>query len=319
MSANVSINESVSVVDSFVLYVEYKIAVSILCGLLLTINILAIYVLRQTSRIPPLNKFLASALLLFHVVSNGAIIIGKITLSVNVSTSMLCFSVVVVFTTANAPTVALMSVERLWALSSMRLYFKYHNTNVIKLIPILLWTLYGVSVFVFRTVLCPISTMAPPLVCIQLFRRGAPAMIAIWIGISLTCYIKIYKIIRRTFQKRPVGWQRPGRFFADVVGGYSTGVVFAFLVTTAMNLILLFITGWIHNGPDVEKVVLLIDIVEMFNAIMDPFLYVLWFKECRFVVMKKLMFFLPGTESTVELMRIEVYDIVTASKLRTTV
>ena len=164
MVVNSTSNDSVNVVDYVVFRAEYKTAVSCICGLLLTVNIFAIYIMQQTSRIPPLNKFLASALLLFHVLSNSFIIIENITASVNVYSSTDCLIFVVIFTIMNAPTVALMSIERLWALSSMRLYFKYHESKIIKLIPIFVWSMYGLSVIVYRTRVCP-YTFKPMMVC----------------------------------------------------------------------------------------------------------------------------------------------------------
>ena len=312
--SNVSSNGSSSGTEHFVLHLEYKITVSVICGISLIINSFAIYILKQTFRIPPLNKFLASALFVFHVVSNASMILEKSTSSVNVYISTICLALHTVCTTANAPTVALMSLERLWALSSMRLYFKYHKSNVIKLIPILVWTMVLVSI-VNRFILCPIYTMTTQY-CENLFRNAFPTLVAVWTGISLICYIKIFKIMWRTSQLH--GCQRPSRMLDGMgAGSCATLVVFAFLLTSIVYLTLVLVVGWFQKGPYVEKITILMNLVEICNSFVDPFLYVLWFKECRFVLMKKLSFFFPGMERKVEVMRIEVYDIVTALRLGT--
>jgi len=141
---------------------------------------------------------------------------------------------------------------------------------------------------------------------------------ALWTGFSMICYIKIFKNFWRTSHTGIVGWQQPKPVFPGLGGGEcSTGVVFAFLLTSVMNLIFVLIAGWIYEGPKVEKPILLINIVELLSAFLDPLHYVLCFRECRFILMKNLTFFFPSMRGTVEQMRSEVYDIVTVSQFRT--
>ena len=258
---------------------------------------------------------MASALLLFHVAANAFLILEKLTASCFEYTSTIFRSLAIVFIANNPPTVALMSIERLWALSFTHLYFKYYQSNIIKLIPLLLWTVYGVFILVATQVVCPTFTAVMTSVCGQWFFLGAPvALFSIWSGISSICYIKIYKIIARTLTQRPSGWKRHGSLFARRRG--TTGIVFAFLLTSVISLVLVAIAGWIHRGSNVEKVLIFSILIEFVNATVDPCLYVFWFQECRYILVEKLVVFCPRMKSAVEQMRIEVYDIVTVSHLR---
>ena len=310
MCNTTSCNGGVITADLFVVQFEFQTTVSVLCGILLSINIVAWFILQQTTRIPNLNKFMASALLLFHVASNVFLILEKVSSFWDVYTSSIFRSLAIMCTANNSPTVACMSIERLWALSSLRLYFKYYQSNAIKFILMVVWTFVGVLVLVATLRICPAYVMTIMPICDQYFRLGIPVAVSFWSAIALICYIKIYTIISRTSKSGPVGWTRPNHVFAGRRS--TTGVVFAFLITNVISLIIVLVAGWIHKGPVVEKAKMGSNLIEIFNAAIDPFLYVFWFQECRYILMKRLLFFFPGMERNVEKLRISVYDIVTS-------
>ena len=313
MYTNVSRNKSATTADLFVTQFEFQTTVSVICGILLSINFFAWFILQQTTRIPNLNKFLASAILLFHVSSNVFLIMEKVSSFWDVYTPSIFRSLAITCIANNPPTVAFMSIERLWALSSLRLYFKYHQSNIIKCIPMVVWTFVGVSILLVTQRICPLNTTTLLPVCDHYFRLGIPVAVSFWSAIAFICYIKIYTIILRTSKVGPVGWTRPKHVFAGRRS--TTGVVFAFQITNVISLILVLVAGWIHKGPIVEKTIICSNLIEIFNAAIDPFLYVFWFQECRYILMKRLLFFFPGMKRNVEKLRISVYNIVTAPRV----
>ena len=92
----------------------------------------------------------------------------------------------------------------------------------------------------------------------------------------------------------------------------NTYLVFAYLITmTLTNLIFfaLFLTG----TNNLVFLRLLNDSVYLLCGILNPFLYVIWFKECRMLFINLFTSCKPSWKIVVESMRFEVFDIVTKS------
>ena len=129
------------------------------------------------------------------------------------------------------------------------------------------------------------------------------AIIAITIFISIICYIKIYIII-----KSETKLSRRKHVSAKQYKATSAVFVYLLIITmTSIYYLLLIFLNLSHVnlrfGMDIGATV---------NCILDPLVYVFWFRECRMEILKMFTVclpYLPSLERRIEQMRLDIFHI----------
>ena len=127
--------------------------------------------------------------------------------------------------------------------------------------------------------------------------------------LSFISFGKIYKIIHR---------KRSGPRYGKIMTQYKGTVVsFVYLINSAFVLIVYFglsvahyfvtINGLIGDG----QVSALADCVNVVSCIIDPLIYVIWFKETQMEVLKMIKVCSPFARANAEAMRIDIFNIIT--------
>ena len=121
---------------------------------------------------------------------------------------------------------------------------------------------------------------------------------------SFASYIRIFSIIRN----RSVG-------MVDLKQFKGTGASFVYLLNTAVTSgayggLSIYFAFMVANGTILTgQVTHILDVVYLLNCIIDPLIYVLWFKEVRMEILNMCSKSCHCLKPTVEKMRREVFDI----------
>ena len=214
-------------------------------------------------------------------------------------------------------TIGIMSMERLIVFHSPNFYLRncvaarvqrYVWVTWLGTIFIYYFTRYGACYLMF-----PDATMGDVLgrcnkVSFSLFGFTIASVIIV----SLICYAKIFLIIwsegKNTDSDKRVTLTSAARSMKQYK---STTLVFFYLIAVILTGI-----GYVlvmAQGLDSRPQRLFIDTVNMFNCVVDPCMYVLWFRECRMEMLKIVALLFPRLSINVEKMRNDVFDVVTYS------
>ena len=103
------------------------------------------------------------------------------------------------------------------------------------------------------------------------------------------------------------------RSVINLIRGYkNTVLVLVFwvliLVTSLAYFIIILLTHYMGLGPYIVR--LSLDAVSILNCLLDPFLYVLWFKECKLELLNMFSFLGKSVKEKAKLLQYEVFDIV---------
>ena len=249
--------------------------------------------LRNTKQIPFASKFLSTSLVSFDV--------GYITLTAvnkfqshNVVSSQI-FSLSALLHQLSYATMTLMAVERMLVLKWPMHYIRLATDVKIKRVTVLLLGCFVLLYCMVRYFLCWIKTTTS-----AIFSGGGRCsayvmfyhIVIVTAGqtISTISYIVVLKIVRRQALKDYV----TGSFksLKRVLQIYkSTGMVFIYIVVMTVSSLATYITILLSTVDVVtlEDTKMVFEYVNIFNCMVDPFLYVLWFTECRLACKKLIM------------------------------
>lgn len=273
----------------------------------------AIILMNRSKKIPYASKFLSTGLLIFDVyfiiVSTVRKFILDHTISLNVQTS-----VALSLQLANL-TVGVMTVERYILILKPMWYIRTVSKKLVRILVIFIWLLdislsmlvrYGVCYIKFRSM----SVFTEAGVCNGIMSAFYGIVLLSVVITSLLCYYRIFKCIR---SKHISGGGLSISTAAKRMYSYrSTFLVFIYLLVIivsalAYGTIIILIQLKIIKNTQLR---LAMEFVSLFNCLLDPFLYVLWFKECRLQLMLFIARFLKRYRHRAETMRMDVFNIV---------
>jgi len=283
--------------------VKYGLVVT--ACLVLLLNGISLRALNRTRNTPASARFLSSALLVFDFVPNLLYAVRKFV--IHFKYSMVIQFIGVGWSFLAYLNIAIMCVERLMIFQWPNFYLRRVSSQVFRKISLIMWTVYlttwtlsvghcfviynsnflsgncsddVIEKIVFLT--CPITTI-----------------------FSCSCLVKIAFIIRKHTKKVK-------NKSSTLKNNKSTIVVYMcfmnYLLTTFIYIVIMFIT--VDNNL-LRRI--LMDALMMFNSLLDTFVYVLWYKECRMEVLKMFAVICPSLNTKIERMRVSVFDVMTFS------
>lgn len=281
-------------------------------------SITAIIVLRRTRRIPHAAKFLATGLLTFDLLYISLITVRKFVLNPLINTSINVLSTTVL--QLAYVTVALMSVERFIMFYHPMRYMEMCTEQVVKFTSFTVWTF---TVIIFQTVRYAACYMVfeSYLIfeeagrCNQIVTIYYSALVIAVLVTSTVCYWNIFNIVKMQLtnsEKKTASFASA----ASVLRTYkSTFLVLLYLLvilclSATYTVIIVFIRVM---DLDVGTVRLSLDTVSTVNCIIDPFLYVLWFKESQMEMYRLFSRFSKRLKRKAEDMKYDIFNIVTTN------
>ena len=127
--------------------------------------------------------------------------------------------------------------------------------------------------------------------------------------LSFICYYKIYTIVRQK------GSQQNPKYSLSQYKG--TMVSFIYLINASFSIIVyvgmaVFYTVRTSQGVKEDGLVAIYtDSLNIIDCLVDPLIYVVYFRETRFEILKMLETFCPFLKSRTENVRLEIFDITT--------
>ena len=271
--------------------------------------------LRRTKRIPYAARLLSSGLLIFDMTFTVAVITREVVTDVVIN--LHCHVITMIALQLAFSTVALMSIERYVVLNWPNKYLRLGSQMRIKFTVIFIWVSIATLFLVIRYPVCMIyfdkrSVLTRPGTCNQIVTFYYTGLIGIVYMTSIVCYIKIFIVIKNKNGETSV---KPSYKNAlNVLKKYkATSLVILYILVISMTSLayaVVIAMIKIHN-LDPCTIRASTDIINFVNCVMDPFLYVLWFRESQMECLKLIAPCSKRIKTKIESMRIEVFGIVT--------
>ena len=190
-----------------------------------------------------------------------------------------------------------MSFERLFVLNWPYVYLRMATKHRVRLVCGGIFILSFLQYVAFRGSICYARNM--PRIC------GLPIPVYYFLlsfilpMASFASYMKIYKIIKNSAIKQPIRQYK------------GTLVSFLFLVNSVASLLILLGLSLYNilrsdRGDGNRYVAVLADSVGVINSILDPTIYVVWFKETRFEILKIVERLCPRINPVVQKMYVDI-------------
>lgn len=286
--------------DNYGLHIKVPfIALACLCMCVTGLSLVAFTRTRQT---PRSARFLSTALLVFDLLTTVSFTLRKFTS--HKKTNILIEFVGIGWSFLAYLNIGIMSFERLVVFQWPNFYLRYVTYTFTKVVAFFTWTLYITSYLIFFLLCVSNDNPREFAICLKkvtsiFIQVTFPTVVLV----SSSCYLVILHIIKKQTYRSP-----PER--ANTVRMYkSTVVVFLclvnFILTTSLYL------GFSTLTVDINVRRLILDSFTMINGLLDTFLYVLWYKECRMELLKIFSFFFPNLQQNIDNMRVTIFNIVT--------
>ena len=290
-------------------------SLELLIGSVLTVvfcgfGTVAVISLNRTKTTPKSARFLSSALISFDIMAVISFAVRKFvtdhTLNVVIQT------VGVVAALLAYVTVGLMSLERLLIFCAPNLYLRRASPELVKKFAYTVWIAVTCSYFFVRYGVC--YFMFDDVIILDVIGRCNQASFIFYgfflvstIIISFMCYFKILSILR---SQSNVDSSIDFTPLKSIDFYRSTSLVFAYIVT--ITILTLAYAVMLLLGLSTEPLRIMTDVINMVQCVMDPCMYILWYRETRMEMLKIMSKLHPCFAARVEAMRMEIFNIVTS-------
>lgn len=301
---------SVSAVQS----VEVKIAFLFVACVSITASATAITCMHRAKNIPYAAKFLSTGLLVFDVLFIVTSTVTHFVLYPTIINNMQ--TLVTLWLQLITVTITLMAIERYVLILKPMWYLNNVTEMKIRITVVSIWITEGSIWLLVRYGVCyikfqSVSVFTKPRLCKGFMIISHMVLLIFGLVISFMCYWKIFRLIQ---SKVHSGRTTSVSDTAKEIRTYrSTSIVFVYIVVitciTVAYVIILYMTKRGLISESNHKVS--IEIVSIGNCILDPFLYVMWLKECRLELFKCIAVVFKRYRHRVEEMRMDIYNIVT--------
>ena len=290
-----------------VLPFHFLIVYSFISGIALCLCLLSFAAILRTKRTPYPTKILSLGLLvydcLFIVSANG----GKF---FAYKENLIFVQLSRGFQMAAQLIVLFMAFERLFVLNWPYVFLRVGTRGRIGKVCVAIIVLAFLQYVLFQGLVCYIRGKV--VVCIR--ERFSYYLLICTINsiCSIALYIKIFKIIRNG----SVG-------IVDLKQYKGTVASFVFLLNSAVTLVSficlsIYFAFMVKNGTNFTgQRTNIIDAAYLLNCIIDPLIYVIWFKEARMEILNMFSKICNCLKPSVEKMRREVFDILSFRNLQT--
>ena len=124
---------------------------------------------------------------------------------------------------------------------------------------------------------------------------------------SFICFIKIFKIIRRSAKKHRSGHSI--RQYKGTIASFMVLVNTTISQVAWLGLSVFYFTRTASGKAEDGYVATLADWSNLVNCIVDPAIYVIWFSETRMQLLKLVKGICPCVKPKIEKLRIEIYQL----------
>jgi len=292
-----------------------KIAFALVGCVSVISSVLAIVALRRTKKSPPSAKFLATCLLTIDCMFICVSSVRKLVHDPLANTSLQAIGNTVIQLAYF--TVAIMSVERFFMFHSPMIYVRRCTLRVLRTVLASVWVSVIVSSFTVRYGLCYVKFRSLVVfdvsgVCNQITTAYYSFLVITTVFTCSFSYYRIFKIVQGK-QTTNGDLNLSMKCVFGIVRGYkgtSLVLVYASIIIGSLFVYLILIILLRQNYLDMGTFRIMTDAVTHVNCFFDPFLYVLWFKECQLEVLKMFSFLGENVRTQVVKMKMEVFDIV---------
>lgn len=325
---------------------DYRTWIPIGCATLgtLTFNLLSLSVLLKTKRTPRNTHFLSAGLIILDSLALLTLLVRCFLTDASLQFEIMVDGMIFVFT--GVYTVTLMCIERMLNCVYPLLYVKYIKRCLVKKLGIATWIISPVLFLFVQYEICKVIIKPVPqqLQCATYQRRVMFASLCLNIVISYACAIKIYWTIKHKIEFIPnepntcsvVRIRKTDKenvkegvmkdqstLTGDAahrvlltnnqltvcVKKRNTYLVFAYLITVTVMCICAIIVN--VTGTHTNFTAIISCLIILLNGIVDPCLYVFWFRESRLELMRTLALCFPSLKGNVEAKRLKLFEIVT--------
>lgn len=304
---NVTTTSSVAV-NSDYSDVQTEIVVKVLfvsiAALLLTISIPALIALNRTKKIPKTACILSTSLLWFDCATTFCfalrhMITDKIVLN-------LITLVGVGWFIASIANIGVMALDRMILFQFPYFYIRRFSNGSFVIFYYIIILLYLLT-YTGRWVICFLDDPT--------FWELRQCMNPVIISTMATCFISSMSVSIPSFILIAIIIIKQRRRERSRSESNSTIVVFICCINYTFTLIVCFILMLTICQITIVVRRTATDVVFMFNGFVDTFVYVLWFKECRYELMKIVGTICPPLKDKIERMRAEVFDVSSVSNV----
>ena len=201
--------------------------------------------------------------------------------------------------------VGCMAIERLFVINWPYVYLRVMNERRFKVVCSAVSILGFLHYSVMRGIFCYARDKAVD--CESGFPAYLITLCIVLSAISFISFIRIYKIIRKSEDKH-----RPMHTIRQYKG---TVAAFLVLVNTTVSQVIwlglsvMYFTRKAGGTAEDGFVATLADWSNLVNCIVDPAIYVIWFRETRMELMKLVKGIFPWVQPKIEKLRIEIYQL----------
>lgn len=277
---------------------------AILC---LIFSAMSFVAMNRTRNIPRTACFLSSSLLLFDCATTLTYATRKFIDNSDILNIITLIGLG--WSYASFINVAIMAVERLivvqWPYFYTRKMSYYTSIKILITLMVLYlvaWTSEWIACFFKTSGFWNIRACWGPIIIKYMTVTFATLLVVIVI-----CFMKIVMIIivKQRSKVHPER-QMSSRNNRSIIVVFLCCVNYVF--TALINLILVYTTD--HVSIVVRRTIL--DILYMLNGLVDTFVYVLWYKECRYQLLKMIAVVIPSLRPKIERMRVQIFEIMTS-------
>lgn len=276
----------------------------------------AVIALNKTKHTPKTARFLSSGLIMYDVLAVSCYTIRKfighpeLNIIIQIVGSGFAFLAYI--------TVGIMSFERFIIFYSPNVYLRNITPAKLRNCVTIGWLTMLITYYFIRFGLCYfVHTDVTLQDVIGKCNEGSFLFYGVFIFvvvlISAACYTKIFLIVKSEIHNTNKSYMLGAA--AKYIQNYkSTSLVLVYLLTISITSIAYAVIFLL--GLETVPFRLAIDVVNMLNCMLDPCMYVLWYRECRMEILKMLSVCMPSLNSDIEHIRITIYQIVTVENIR---
>ena len=275
-------------------YVDiFGIVLSLIALIHIHVSVLMLSALRFTKTIPFASKFLSTGLILFDMGLITTTAVNRMQKHPLVSSHISVTSAL--FQELAYATMTLMAVERMLVLKWPMKYIRLASVRIIKSVTCVVWISVALLLLQTRYLLCLANTssiwavLTDEETCTVFLMIHHLAFVTLGQAVSTVSYIVVMKIIRRqTLRDYMSGSVKSVKSALRMYK--STGMVFIYIIVMTITSILFYVGILLRRANLIsdEETRTMFQSANVFNCVLDPFLYVLWYSECR-VVCKRLL------------------------------
>lgn len=296
--------------------ISIKVTFAIIGIIFIFFSTVALVALNKTRQTPSTARFLSSGLITFDILAIFCYTVRKfvenhgLNILIQVIGTGFCFLAYI--------TVGVMSLERLIIFYSPHFYLRRITPKIVKKSVSIVWTFIFFVYYFVRFGACYIAY--PRFSMYDVVGKCNTVSFSFYgvfiigvVVISLACYVKIFMIVK--YDKQYTDGPQTLSATAKCLQNYkSTSLVFVYILTIVLTSLAYAII--ISTNLSTVTLRLANDVINMFNCMMDPCMYILWYGECRLEMLKMIACFTPSLSSHIEQMRLKIFDIVTIEKIQ---